>query len=217
MAEPISPTIEDYLGLIYLMQREEQVVIAARLAERLGVSRPTVAATLQRMERSGLIELNERKEICLTPAGLKAAQDLLRRHTLAELLLHRVIGVPWHEVHEEADRLEHSFSEETVARLQDLFKGPESCPHGNPMPGATPAPTVPLDEVAEGQEVVIARIAEEAESRHDLMAFLEENELLPGARLRVRSHLPCNETITVEVGRRAVVLGLAVAHIVQVR
>jgi len=225
MAETLTPTIEDYLSLIYLLQREGEVVIAARLAEGLNVSRPTVAATLQRMERDGLVALDEQKAIGLTSAGLVAAQDVLRRHMLAEWLLHRVIGLPWHQVHEEADRLEHAFSPAAVARLDALLEQPEACPHGNPMPGATPVPAVPLDEVAEGQEVVITRIVEAAEQHPELLAFLEENGLLPGARLRVTSCRPCNETVTVEVGKaagkgktgRPVVLGLATARLIRVR
>jgi len=217
MAETITPTMEDYLGLIYLMRREGQTVIGARLAERLGVSRPTVTATLQRLERAGLVEMNERKEVLLSPSGQEAAQSLLRRHMLTEWLLREVVGLPWHQIHEEADRLEHHFSEETVDRLAELFKQPETCPHGNPMPGMEPPTAVPLDEVAEGADVVIVRIAEEAEEHSDFLAYLEENGLLPGARLRVLANRPYNETVAVRVGGRKVVLGLAAAGHVRVR
>ena len=225
MSEAISPTIEDYLGVIYLLQREGETVIGARLAERLGVSRPTVTVTLQRMERDGLITLNERKEIALTPAGLEAAQDVLRRHMLAERLLHQIVGLPWHQVHAEADRLEHHFSPAAVARMETLFEQPTTCPHGNPMPGATPSPAVPLDEIREGEEAILTRITEEAEEQPHLLAFLEENGLLPGVRLRVVSCRPYNETVTVEVGvapsegalGRTVVLGLATARLMRVQ
>lgn len=216
MTETITPTIEDYLGLIYLLEREGQTVIGARLAKRLGVSRPTVTMTLQRMVRAGLVRLNERKEVSLTPAGLEAAENLLRRHMLAEWLLRDLLGLPWHQVHEEADRLEHHFSEQAVERLQTLFQH-EACPHGNPMPGTTASEAVPLLETDPGEEVVIVRIVEEAEEKRELMAFLEENGLLPGTRLRVSSLQPYNETMTVEVAGRPVVLGLAVARFIQVR
>jgi len=223
MAEAISATIEDYLEAIYLLQRGGEMVIGARLAERLGVSRPTVTATLQRMERDGLVTLDERKTISLTSTGLHAAQDVLRRHMLAEWLLHEIIGLPWHQVHEEADRLEHYFSPAAVDRLDSLFEQPATCPHGNPMPGSTPVPAVPLDEVEEGEEVVITRVVEEAELQGELMAFLEENGLLPGVGLRVVCYRPYNETMTVEVcsdrskGSRSVVLGLATARLMRVR
>jgi len=217
MSEAVTPTVEDYLGLIYIMEREGQAVIGARLAGRLRVSRPTVTTTLQRMVRAGLVELNERKEISLTPAGREAAQELLRRHMLAEWLLREVVGLPWHHVHEEAGRLEHHFSEEAVTRMEALFEQPDACPHGNPMPGVVAAPTVALSEIPERGEATVVRIVEEAEEQHELMAFLEETGFLPGVRVRVLSHLPCNETMTVEVGGRPAVLGLAVARYVRVQ
>lgn len=227
MTEVLSSTVEDYLGAIYLLQREGDTVIGARLAERLGVSRPTVTVTLQRMERDGLLTLDDHKVVSLTPAGLQAAQDVLRRHMLTERLLHQVLGLPWHQVHEEADRLEHHFSPAAVDRLDSLLEQPATCPHGNPMPGSTPVPAVPLDEIKEGEEVIITRITEEAELRGELLAFLEENGLLPGVRLRVVSCHPCNETLTVEVevesdrpegaAGRPVVLGLATARLMRVR
>lgn len=223
MTEVISATVEDYLGAIYLLQREGETVIGARLAERLGVSRPTVTATLQRMERDGLLTLDEHKVISLTPTGLQAAQDVLRRHMLAELLLHEIIGLPWHQVHEEADRLEHHISPAAVDRLDSLFEQPATCPHGNPMPGSTPVPAVPLDEAREGEEVIITRIVEEAELHGELLAFLEENGLLPGVHLQVVSYRSCNETMTVEVvgdppeESHTVVLGLTTARLMRVR
>jgi len=216
MSETLTPTIEDYLGLIYLLEREGQVVIGARLARRLGVSRPTVTATLQRMVRSGLVRMNERKEVSLTPSGQELAENLLRRHMLAEWLLRDLVGLPWHQVHEEADRLEHHFSEQAVERLGAIFQR-ESCPHGNPMPGTEIARSIPLLEAGEGEEVVIVRISEEAEEKRELMAFLEENGLLPGTHLRISSLRPYNETVTVEVAGRPVVLGWAVARFIQVR
>lgn len=222
MSETITSTVEDYLGLIYIMQREGQSVIGARLAERLGVSRPTVTATLQRMMRVGLIAMDEQKEISLTPQGLEVAQDVLRRHMLAEWLLQEVLGLPWYQIHEEADRLEHHFSEEAVARMETLFERPQTCPHGNPMPGALPTPAVTLDQVEEGVWVTVVRVVEEAEEQPDLLAFLAEQGLLPGARLHVLAHRPYNKAVAVEVigdskeAARPVVLGLSVARHVRV-
>jgi DtxR family Mn-dependent transcriptional regulator len=224
MAGEITPAMQDYLGLVYRMQREGQVVIGARLADRLGVSRPTVTVMLQRMIRAGLVRMNEGKEVSLTPNGIEAARDLLRRHKLTEWLLREVVGLPWHKVHEEAHRLEHHLSEETVDRLEILFEQRDVCPHGNPMPGAELPNSVPLHEVPEGESVSIVRVLEEAEQQGDLMAFFEESGLLPGACICVLAHRPFNETMTVEVdaGPRAdkapsVTLGLAVARFIQVQ
>jgi DtxR family Mn-dependent transcriptional regulator len=217
MSETLTPTIEDYLGLIYLMEREGQPAIGARLAERLGVSRPTVSATLRRMERAGLVSWTEHKKVTLTPAGRQAAQSLVRRHMLAEWLLREILGLPWHHVHEEAGRLEHYISPEAAERLETFFEQPEACPHGNPMPGTEPARLPALDEIGEGETVTIARIVEEAEEQHDLMAFLEENGLLPGTNVQVILRQPYNATVLVQVGDRQLALGMAVARHIRVR
>ena len=105
-----SATIEDYLEAVYNMLREGRTVIAARLTEKMGVAAPTVWATLQRMQRDGLVKLGARKEITLSEAGLEAAESIIRRHRLAECLLVDILGLAWHEAHEEAHRIEHAIS-----------------------------------------------------------------------------------------------------------
>src|SRR3954452_15186165 len=95
-------TIEDYLQLIYTMQREGAPIIAARVKDRKGVSAPTAWATLKRMERDGLIEINNGHRINLTPGGEELAESILRRHMLAERMLIDVLKLDWADVHEEA-------------------------------------------------------------------------------------------------------------------
>ena len=113
-----TPTIEDYLGVIYTLERDGEPVIGARLAEWLEVSPPTVTATVKRMIRDGWVVMSDTKEIHLTTTGRQAARSLLRRHMLTELLLARMLDVPWSQVHQEADAMEHTISPETVERLE---------------------------------------------------------------------------------------------------
>src|SRR5205085_2245928 len=121
--------------------RDGYTVIAARLAERLNVSPPTVTATLQRMQRDGLIEHGPRKEILLTDEGRQAAEDIVRRHALAERLLTDLLKMPWHESHEEAHGVEHALSPNIEARLLQALGNPSTCPPGNPIP--SPGPLAP--------------------------------------------------------------------------
>ena len=100
-----TPTIEDYLGVIYTLERDGESVIGARLADWLEVSPPTVTATVKRMVRDGWVTMDRSKEIHLTADGREAAQSLLRRHMLAELLLARILDVPWSQVHQEAEQM----------------------------------------------------------------------------------------------------------------
>jgi DtxR family Mn-dependent transcriptional regulator len=213
-----TPTIEDYLGVIYTLERDGEPVIGARLAGWLEVSPPTVTATVKRMIRDGWVVMDDSKEIHLTTTGRQAAQSLLRRHMLAELLLARILDVPWSQVHQEADAMEHAISPETMERLAAKLDHPETCPHGNPLPGHEDKldSLFALTEARPGQRVVIRRVHESAEEQPELMAYLEQHGLLPGTEVTIREIMPFNETITLDCSGQSIVLGLAPAGLIYV-
>ncbi len=208
-----TPTVEDYLGVIYVLNRDGQAVIGRKLAEWMEVSPPTVTATVQRMVRDGWVTMADDKSIHLTDAGRRAAASVVRRHMLTELLLARVLGVPWARVHAEAHKLEHNLTAETTARVAEVVSESSVCPHGNPLPGfeALTEELVPLLAAEPGQHYVLARVHEEIERDPRMMAFLEERCLVPGAEIEVVAVLPFNETVSVRTAGREVVLGLTVA------
>lgn len=208
-----SPTIEDYLGVIYTLKRDGERVIGARLVESLDVSPPTVTATLRRMARDGWILIDEDKEISLTEAGLAMAMSVIRRHMLTEWMLARVLKLPLSELHREAHQIEHTLSAEVEQRLQREMEDPRCCPHGNPMPGFEDEVSrwLPLSEVAPGTEVILRRIHENLEEDYERLSFLESMGLMPNARVLVREVLPFNETIRVWVNEQDVILGLHLA------
>jgi DtxR family transcriptional regulator, Mn-dependent transcriptional regulator len=205
--------VEDYLQVMHYLTRDGYSVIARRLAERLNVSPPTVTVTLQRMERDGLIEHGPRKEILFTAHGRRAAEDIVRRHALAERLLTDLLKMPWHESHEEAQGVEHVMSPNIEARLLKVLGNPTTCPHGNPIPGlGTLAPDeFPLDEARTGDELTIQRITEEAEEDPALMKYLQLHGVAPGARMRVQEAAEVNATIVLEGPFGLVSLGFSVA------
>src|SRR5919206_2451729 len=102
----ITPAIEDYLRTIYALEEELQPVIAARVADEVGVSPSTMVSTLRRLEREGYLKVERRKEIRLTPAGKQIAERILRRHYLIERFLTDLLGLDWVKAHREAHRLE---------------------------------------------------------------------------------------------------------------
>lgn len=208
-----SPVVEDYLQNIHFMIRDGVPVKAARLAERLKVKPPTVAATLQRMERDGLVEHGLQREIRFTELGRRTAEDLVRRHALAERLLTDFLKMPWHEAHEESHGFEHAITPKVEDRLLAALGHPTTCPHGNPIPrlGALAPDEFPLDRAAVGATVRLQRITEEAEEDADLMRYLHENGLGPGARLRVVQVERFNQTLLLDGPLGEVVLGFAPA------
>ena len=209
-----TPTVEDYLGVIYTLSRDKEPVIGRRLADWMEVSPPTVTATIQRMIRDGWVTMAPDKTIHLTDAGRRAAASVVRRHMLTELLLARVLNVPWSDVHEEADRLEHDLSSDTATRVAELLENISVCPHGNPLPGEELAVSGlrPLLEAEPGREYRLARIHEEMERHRSLMEYFDEHGLVPGARLELVEIVPVNETVTVRVGGDNVAIGLSVAR-----
>jgi DtxR family Mn-dependent transcriptional regulator len=211
-------TVEDYLQEIYDLQEQGKSVIAARLAERAGVSAPTAWATLQRMQRDDLVTLDEHHEVLLTDHGKEAAQSIKRRHFLAERLLVDILGLDWAEAHEEAHRIEHAVSPLVEERIMAILGNPTTCPHGNPFPGLPKSPTVLIAALAEGEEREVDGVQEDAEEDADLMRFLQQNDITPGTRFRVAEVASYNSTMTLEFddGRR-VVLGMSAAECVRAR
>jgi DtxR family Mn-dependent transcriptional regulator len=184
-----SPAVEDYLETIYELQESGIPPMRARLVERLGVSAPTVSETVARLIREGLLTLDEQRVLQLTERGMVAATGVMRRHRLAERLLVDILQVPWHQVHEEAHRLEHAISETLEPYLVKALGDPGSCPHGNPIPGSVnvvdTGSQVALTELSAGESVVVRRIDEEIEAKPEAMRALEDQQLMPGCAVTV--------------------------------
>ncbi|GAA4889658.1 metal-dependent transcriptional regulator [Tessaracoccus lubricantis] len=128
-------TTEMYLRTVYELLEEGIPPLRARIAERLHQSGPTVSQTVARMERDGLLVVDEDRTIKLTRTGAKLARDVMRKHRLAECLLTEVIGLEWEKVHDEACRWEHVISLDVEKRLVEILDSPTHSPYGNPIPG----------------------------------------------------------------------------------
>ncbi len=194
MSELIDTT-EMYLRTVFELEEEGVAPLRARIAERLHQSGPTVSQTVARMERDGLLSVEDDRHLRLSDVGRKLAVAVMRKHRLAELLLINVIGLDWEDVHIEACRWEHVMSEAVERRLVTLLDNPHECPHGNPIPGleelgADPDDTaaqdiVPLSAAATGtgRPIVVRRISEQLQSDADLMRLLKDAHVQPGEQL----------------------------------
>jgi len=209
-----TPTIEDYLGVIYTLDRDGEKVIGARLAELLAVSAPTVTITLKRMLRDNWISIDKSKHIHLTKSGSIAAQSVIRRHMLTEWLLSKVLDIPWSELHAEADILEHSISKDVENRLSATFEEPSVCPHGNPMPGQESISSEwrSLTAFNPGDGCIIKRIHEWLEDDPKSMKFLEENLILPNRIAYIQAIFPEKKTILIKVDNKIVTINFDVAE-----
>lgn len=208
-------TVEDYLMTMHVLDRDYGEIVPARLAEILNVAPATVTMTLKRMGRDQWITGKSRHGgIRLTEAGRAAAHSVVRRHMLIEWLLLKILKVPFLQIHAEAHHLEHAISAQLEERLVDILDTPQVCPHGNPFPEYEKAVQhwIPLTEAKTGEQVTIRRIHEFAENNQDLLVYLKENGILPGTAVKVAEVLPFNQTVTLHVEGRPVILGFAAAR-----
>src|SRR5258706_1380250 len=168
------------------MWSEGEPLRSARLADWLGVSRPTVTVALRRMSRDGMVRLNPRKEIELTAKGRRMAEAIVRRHRIMERWLTDGLGLDWVTADEEAARLEHAVSDVVEKRLYEVLGRPITCPHGNPIPGYSEAAPdeMRLTNVHAGARASITRVSEGAERGAPLpLAHPHESQLGPGPEI----------------------------------
>ncbi len=218
--EPTS-VIQDYLKAIYTLAEERQPVIAARVAEEIGVSPSTMFSALRRLEKEGYARVERRKDIRLTSKGKKAAETILRRHFLTERFLTDLLGLDWVKAHQEAHRMEHAISPTVEKRLAEVLHFPTTCPHGNPIPNEghpiLKQRGVPLSSVDGGTEVTLQCISEMGERDPRLLGFLLDHKLIPGTRIRVMEIAPSLGMMTLRVGKDQFSLGIEAAKKLRVR
>src|ERR1700682_1965016 len=205
-----SEVVSHYLEAIYYIWNEGEPVRSARLADWLSVSRPTVTVAVRRMSRDGLVRLDARKEIELTAKGRRMAEAIVRRHRIMERWLTDGLGLDWVTADEEAARLEHAVSEVVERRLYEVLGRPQTCPHGNPIPGYSKAAPgeVRLATMTSGGRASISRVSEVAEREAPmLLAYLHERGLTPGREVNVVEVDGVAGTIRVRAGKRSVTLG----------
>ena len=180
--------VSHYLEAIYYIWAEGESVKSARLADWLSVSRPTVTVALRRMTRDGMVRFNGRKDIELTAKGRRMAEAIVRRHRIMERWLTDALGFDWVTADTEAARLEHAVSDVVEKRLYKALGRPQTCPHGNPIPGYSEAVAreVRLASLGAGDRASISRVSEVAEREAPrLLAYLHERNLVPGREVRV--------------------------------
>ena len=200
------PAFEEYCECIFELAEDDVEIIQARMAERLQVSRPAVSEMIRKMESEGLLTTDG--GIMLTDQGMQLAQQVVRRHRLAERFLTDVLKLSWAEAHHEAGKWEHVISDNVEVAMNELLGAPTTCPHGNPIPGSgyVEPDLGPLSEHPVGQPFTVRRIPEELEFTPGLLEFLEQSSLRPGCSGTVTAASP-DGTLTVEIEGRHVGVG----------
>jgi DtxR family transcriptional regulator, Mn-dependent transcriptional regulator len=175
---------EEYLQTIFWLQEAKLPITGANIARAMQLSAPTVHEMVGRLESDGYVRRNDDKSLEFTESGHDHATAIVRRHRLIERFLTDVLGIPWHEVHEEAERLEHAMSPVLEERMLAAIGDAKTCPHGHPFTEGPREEGVPLADVEEGASVRILRFENEAE---DLLIYLREAGLYPGLKGKLAS------------------------------
>ena len=181
------PAFEEYCECIFELHEDDLDVIQARIAERLQVSRASVSQMIEKMSKAGLV-IAESSRITLTVEGQNLAQQVVRRHRLAERFLTDILGLSWADAHQEAGKWEHVISDDVEVAMNRVLGAPTTCPHGNPIPGSSYIATdaVPLSQLASGTKFTVSRIPEELEFTPGLLDFLQQSSILPGRHGEIR-------------------------------
>jgi DtxR family transcriptional regulator, Mn-dependent transcriptional regulator len=162
---------EEYLQTIFWLQEAGLPMTGANVARAMQLSAPTVHEMIGRLERDGYVTRGADKVLAFTDHGLEHAQGIVRRHRLIERFLTDVLGIPWDDVHEEAERLEHAMSPKLEERMLAAIGDAKTCPHGHPISPGDRIQGVPLADVEAGAKVTVLRFENEAEDLlHELMA-----------------------------------------------
>lgn len=204
-----SPAVQDYLKSIYRVQEDtgRSAVATSEVAEALAVTAPSASAMLKKMGQLGYVApAGRRGAVQLTPSGRAAALEVIRHHRLLETYLVTRLGVPWDQVHHEAEILEHHLSEELEARIAEALGHPERDPHGDPIPtlgGDVPeAATDLLSELPEGDKATVSRVGDQDPA---LLRFLGERGLVPDVAVEMIGRGAFGGPLRVRIGGAGVV------------
>src|SRR5215212_1459501 len=184
---------EEYLQTIFWLQEAGLPMTGANVARAMQLSAPTVHEMIGRLERDGYVTRGTDKALSFTDDGAEHAEGVVRRHRLIERFLTDVLGIPWDEVHEEAERLEHAMSPVLEERMLAAIGDAKTWPHGHPIVAGTRIEGVPLADVEPGATVQVLRLENEAE---DLLHYLKGSGIEPGMKGTVTSSSP--EEVVVE-------------------
>ena len=200
----LSSADQDYIKAVYTLQAESDTVTTSALAAHLEVTAASVSGMLKKLGEAGLVDHNRYKGVRLTRKGQRAALKVIRRHRLVELFLVEILAVPWDHVHHEAEKLEHVISDDVENRIDKLLGYPEFDPHGAPIPSSdgsvAQSDGISLGNLASGEKATVVRVSD---GNSDLLKYLMQVGLVPGATIVLQEILPFDGMVKIEIeGRR---------------
>lgn len=213
----LSQSIEDYLKSIYEIESKHEKVTTSSLSEKLNVAPASVTSMIKKLSEKKLVTHKKYQGVKLTNSGLKVALEIIRHHRLVELYLKEALGVPWDQVHEEAEKWEHVLSEDLEDRIDEYLGYPTSDPHGSPIPdrdgNMIERDSINLIEVTPGTKVIIAEVSDH---NPELLRYLGKMGLYPETEVKIISIEPFQGPITLVVKGEEYSIGREAAKYISV-
>ena len=208
----LSPAVEDYLKTIYKLQGS-RTVSTTDIAKAMEVSSASVTNMIKRLDQMGLVMYQSYKGARLTESGCKIALEIIRHHRLLELYLKEIMGYSWEDMHNEAEHLEHHISEEFENRIDQMLGYPTHDPHGDPIPTRDGKVEATIDDqlsdAKAGASLVVKRVSD---TDPELLHYLEDLGLLPGAKIKVLKKEPFDGPLSVQINEAPTTVGFVVAQ-----
>lgn len=215
--EFLTGAVEDYLKTIYEIGRGTVAVATNDIAQRLDLAPASVSGMVRRLADQGLLAYERYRGVTLTGSGRRAALRTIRRHRVIESYLSRALSYPWDRVHDEAERLEHAASDELVDRMAAAIGEPVVDPHGAPIPSregdVDETEYLSLSELGAGHGARVVRVSDDDP---EMLRYLAELEIIPGAEIVIVSRAPYDGPISLRISGHLLAIGPALAAQVQV-
>ncbi|MEO8192947.1 MAG: metal-dependent transcriptional regulator [Gemmatimonadales bacterium] len=215
--EGLTGPVEDYLKAIYEIGRGTISVATNDIAQRLDLAPASVSGMVRRLADQGLLGYERYRGVTLTESGRRAALRTIRRHRVIEAYLSRALAYPWDRVHDEAERLEHAASDELVDRMATAIGEPAVDPHGAPIPSreglVDETIYLSLADLGAGYGARVVRVSDDDP---EMLRYLAELAIVPGAEIVVISRAPYEGPITLRVAGNLLSIGPALASQVMV-
>lgn len=206
-------SVEDYIKGIHKLESEGKEVTTSALARYLGIGDGSVTDMVKKLSFKKLIRYAPYQGVRLTESGRKMALKTVRRHRLWEMFLVKFLEYSWDEIHDEAERLEHSTSDELERRIDRALGYPKFDPHGDPIPNAKGELTVAkwerLSDVAQGKTVTIVRVSDE---NPEVLQYLTRLGLRLQSTMKIVEKIRFDGSVIVKVGSKEVVLSSLLAR-----
>ncbi len=211
-------TTQDYLKAIFKLQQDKEPVLTNELAALLDVSAASVTDMVKKLAAGGYVSYKPYRGVKLLAPGKKVALKVLRKHRLIELFLYKVLGMPWEKVHHEAETWEHFISEDVEIYIDKLLGYPELDPHGSPIPQSggriRSVDQILLSKLEIGQRAIVNEVSD---NDPDLLTYLRDIGLTPGAKFKVINKSDYDNILTVKIGKIERVIGENTANNIHVR